>query len=261
MKRKRSSLPPNIHESFSDIALLMLTTFIFLMVVIMITSKLANENQLPKLKSDVKQLQKALANAKKDNQRLLGDMNSLISMTPESQMEQTLSAVSMGKSDRNRKDLDVFIKGLKNLPGKTLHLVVDATGSMHGVTTFMVPVLRVIVIRSGKRLDAITWFSDNRSETYRGTMGDMFDHLLDGAPFVGSDETIGRAFRDAARNAPAPGAYILIGDEPSTDRVHYFDIPSPVFTLPIGQSDPETNFAYKRIADKTGGKMLHINLK
>lgn len=261
MKKKRTSYPPNIHESFSDIALLMLTTFIFLMVVIMITSKLANENQLPKLKEDVEQLRKALASAKKDNQRLLGDMNSLITMTPESQMEQALSAVSLGKNDRNRKDLDVFINGLKKLPGKTLHLVVDATGSMHGVTTFLVPVLRVIVIRSGKRLDAITWFSDNRSETYRGTMGDMFDHLLAGAPFIGSDETIGKAFRDAARNAPPPGAYVLIGDEPSTDRVHYFNIPSPVFTLPIGQSDPDTNYAYQKIANETGGKMLHINLK
>ena len=178
MKKKHRSSPPNIHESFSDIALLMLTTFIFLLVTIMITSKLAEDNQLPKLKSDVAQLQKALNKAKQNNQRLLGNMNSLIAMTPESQMEQALSAVSMGKSDRNRKDLDVFLKGLKNLPGTTLHLIIDATGSMHGVTTFIVPVLRVIVIRSGKKLDAITWFSDNRSETYRGTMGEMFDHLL-----------------------------------------------------------------------------------
>jgi hypothetical protein len=261
MKKKHRSSPPNIHESFSDIALLMLTTFIFLLVTIMITSKLAEDNQLPRLKEDVEQLQKALDKAKQNNERLLGNMNSLISMTPDSQMEQALSAVSMGKSDRNRKDLDVFLKGLKNLPGKTLHLIIDATGSMHGVTTFIVPVLRVIVIRSGKELDAITWFSDNKSQTYRGTMGEMFDHLLDGAPFIGSDETIGRAFRDAARNAPVPGAYLLIGDEPSTDRIHYFNIPSPVFTLPIGHSDPETNYAYQRLADETKGKMLHIDLK
>lgn len=261
MKKHRSGFPPNIHESFSDLALLMLTTFIFLMVVLMLTSKLATENELPKLKRDVKELRKELNTAQKNNKRLLGDMNSMLNMTPTSQMEQALASVGLGKNDRNRKDLDVFIKGLRQLPGKTLHLIIDATGSMHGVTTFLIPVLRVIVIRSGKRLDAITWFSDNRSETYRGTMGDMFDHLLSGAPFIGSDETIGRAFRDAARNAPAPGAYLLMGDEPSTDRVHYFNIPSPVYTLPIGASDPDTNFAYQEIADKTGGKMLHINLK
>lgn len=261
MRKKRRSSPPNIHESFSDIALLMLATFVFLLVTIMITSKMAEQNQLPQLKQDVKQLQQQLQKAEQENQRLLGNMDKLANMTVEVQMEQALETAGLGKNSKNRKDFDLFVKGLKDLPGDSLHLMVDATGSMHGVTTFLIPVLRVIVIRSNKRLDAITWFSDGRSETYQGTMGDMFDHLMDGAPFIGSEETIGRAFRDAARNAPTPGAYLLIGDEPSSDRIHFFHIPSPVFTIPLGRNNPNTSWAYQQLADETGGKMLQLEFK
>ncbi len=227
----------------------------------MLTSKLAEDNQLPKLKQDVTDLNRALRAAEDKNKQLLGDMDKMLNSTSDSMMESALEAAGMGKSSRNRKDLDLFIEGLKDLPGKTLHLMLDATGSMHGVTTFIIPVLRVIVIRSGKELQAITWFSDNRSETYTGTMASMFDSMLDGAPFIGSDETIGKAFRQAAREAPAPGAYLLIGDEPSTDKINYFNIPSPVFTLPIGRDNPETNWAYQKLADETHGRMLHIELK
>ncbi len=261
MKKKRRSSPPNIHESFSDIALLMLATFVFLLVTIMITSKLAEENQLPQLKRDVAELSKALEKAELQNRNLLSHMDQLATMTMEAQMEQALENAGLGKNSKNRKDFDLFVKGLKDLPGESLHLMVDATGSMHGVTTFIIPVLRIIVIRSGKRLDAITWFSDGKSETYQGSMGSMFDNLMDGAPFIGSEETIGRAFRDAARNAAAPGAYLLIGDEPSQDRVHYFNIPSPVFTIPLGKNNPETTYAYQKLADETGGKMLQLELK
>ena len=261
MKRKRRSSPPNIHESFSDIALLMLATFVFLLVTIMITSKMAEDNQLPQLKKDVANLHQALDKAESQNRRLLSNMDKLATMTVEVQMEQSLEAAGFGKNDKNRKDFDLFVKGLKDLPGESLHLMVDATGSMHGVTTFIIPVLRVIVIRSGKRLDAITWFSDGKSETYQGSMGSMFDNLMDGAPFIGSEETIGRAFRDAVRNAPAPGAYIVIGDEPSRDRIHYFDIPSPVYTIPLGNNNPETTYSYQQLADETGGKLLQLELK
>lgn len=261
MRKKHRSSPPNIHESFSDIALLMLATFVFLLVTILITSKLAEQNQMPQLIKSVENLQAQLQKAEKDNARLKANMDTLVNMSADAQMEQALEAAGMGKGDRNRKDFDLFLKGLHDLPGDTLHLMVDATGSMHGVTTFIIPVLRVIVLRSGKELQALTWFSDGKTETYTGTMGSMFDKLLDGAPFIGSVETIGKAFRHAAREAPAPGAYILIGDEPSSDRIHYFNIPSPVFTLPIGRSNPDTNWAYQKLADETGGKMLHIELK
>ena len=110
-------------------------------------------------------------------------------------------------------------------------------------------------------MSALTWFSDNDMQTYMGTMGDMFDHFMQGAPFTGSNEYIGRAFRAAKEDAPRPGAYLLIGDEPSDDRITYSDIPSPVFALPLGRSDPDTEYEYGNIAKKTGGKMLHIYFK
>ena len=261
MKKPRRSSAPNIHESFSDMALLMLATFVFLLVTIMITSKLAEENQLPQLKEKVAQLSEELQHEEQKNQSLMSNMDKLATMSMDSQMEQALQAAGLGKNSKSRKDLDLFVQGLKDLPGESIHLMVDATGSMHGVTTFIIPILRIIIIRSGKRLDAITWFSDGKSETYQGSMGSMFDNLMDGAPFIGSDETIGRAFRDAARNAPPPGAYLLIGDEPSTDRIHYFDIPSPVFTIPLGKDNPETTYAYQKLADETKGKMLELELR
>ena len=258
MARKQRSSSTNIHESFSDIALLMLATFVFLLVTILITSKLAEENQLPKLKATVSDLEHKLENAQSINRRLLGDIDSMVNMTVESQMEHALQAVGLSKNSKQRKDFDLFVKGLQDIPGDSLHLMVDATGSMHGTTTFLIPVLRVIVIRSGKRLDAITWFSDNTAATYQGTMGEMFDNLMSGAPFVGSEETIGKAFRHAVREAAVPGAYLLIGDEPSDDRIHYFDIPSPVFTIPIGKQNPDTVWEFQKLADETGGKMLQL---
>jgi hypothetical protein len=132
---------------------------------------------------------------------------------------------------------------------------------MHGVSAFLVPILRLIATRSGKDISALTWFSDNNIQTYTGTMGEMFDDFMKGAPFTGSNEYIGRAFSEAKDNAPRPGAYLLIGDEPSDDSVIYSDIPSPVFALPLGRSDPDTEWEYSNIAEKTGGKMLHIYFK
>ena len=121
--------------------------------------------------------------------------------------------------------------------------------------------MRLIVIRANKELNAITWFSDNRAATSTGTMAEIFDNLMSEAPFVGSRETIGRAFRVAAKEAPVPGAYMLIGDEPSDDVIHYSGIPSPVFTLPMGRLDPATEEEYRSLASKTGGKMLNLNFK
>lgn len=260
MARKRRSAPPNIHESFSDIALLMLATFVFLLVTILITSRLAETYEAPKLKQAVKELQDKLAKSESDRERLSHDLDAMAGMSVEGQMEQALAAAGLD-SGKNHKDFDVFIKGLRDLPGDSLHLLVDATGSMHGVTDFLIPILRVIVIRSGKHLDALTWFSDHKAETYQGSMGEIFDQLLKGAPFVGADETIGHAFQYAAEHAPAPSAYLLIGDEPPSDRIVYFNIPSPVFTLPLGRDNPDTNWHYKTLAEKTGGKMLHLEFE
>ena len=234
--RKKST--SSIYESFSDLALMALGTFIFLFVTIVVTSKLTEMSEIPNLKDRIAKLEEQL------------------NTDPESQAQSILDAAGVG-----RKDFDLFIRGLKDIPGKDLHLVVDATGSMHGVSGFLVPILRLIATRSGKNVSALTWFSDNDVQTYTGTMGDMFDHFMEGAPFTGSNEYIGRAFHAAKADAPRPGAYLLIGDEPSDDSITYSDIPSPVFTLPLGRADPDTEWEYGNIANKTGGKMLHVYFK
>ena len=246
----------NVHESFSDVALLMLATFIFLLVTILITTRIAEENELPKLRKQVEMLQEQLQLAESDKERLKKNFKRVLITDPDSQLETILESASVG-----RKDFEMFVKGLKEIPGKDLHLVVDASGSMHGVSMFLVPILRLIVIRADKQLSAITWFSDSHAKTYQGTMGEMFDNLMSEAPFVGNRETIGRAFRVAAREAPPPGAYLLVGDEPSDDTIYYSEIPSPVFTLPMGRSDPDTDKEYRTLAQKTGGRMLHLTFR
>lgn len=258
--RKRKSLAPNTFESFSDIALLMLATFIFLLVTVLITSKLADNNQVPELKEELAKLKASLDNEQAKNRQLLGNLDSLANMSTSNQMELALQAAGLDKG-KNRKDFDLFVIGLKSLPGKTIHLMVDATGSMHGASSFLIPVLRVIVIRSGKQLTGISWFSDHKTETYSGSMGEMLDRLMGEAPFIGHEETIGKAFQDAATQARIPSAYLLIGDEPATDRINYFSIPAPVFTLPLGRDNPQTTWEYERLANKTGGKILHLNFQ
>ena len=252
--RKKST--SSIYESFSDLALMALGTFIFLFVTIIVTSKITEMSEIPLLKEKIASLEKQLKQSQSDKTRLKAEMDKIVETDPESQAESILKAAGIG-----RKDFDLFIRGLKDIPGKDLHLVVDATGSMHGVSGFLVPILRLIATRSDKFISALTWFSDNDVQTYTGTMGDMFDQFMMGAPFTGSNEYIGRAFHAAKADAPAPGAYLLIGDEPSDDSVVYSDIPSPVFTLPLGRSDPDTEYEYGNIAMKTGGKMLHIYFK
>lgn len=260
MKDRRKFAYTNIHESFSDVALLMLATFIFLLVTILITSRLAEEHELPRLKQELAELKSALQATSADKRRLMRELDDMAGMGTDAQIQRVLEAARLD-AGQGRKDFDLFIEGLRDIPGEDLHLVIDATGSMHGVSSFLIPILRVIVIRSGKHLDAITWFSNEQAQTYTGSMGEMFDRLMQGAPFIGSNETIGDAFRKAALNAKKPGAYLLLGDEPSDDRIFYLDIPSPVFTLPIGRANPTTLWEYQTLADKTGGKMLRLDFR
>ena len=260
MKDRRKFAYTNIHESFSDVALLMLATFIFLLVTILITSRLAEQHQLPRLKQEVEEMRAQLEDSRADKRRLMSELDTMAGMSTEAQIERVLETAQLN-SGSGRKDFELFIEGLRDIPGEDLHLVVDATGSMHGVSTFLIPILRVIVIRSGKHLDAITWFSNEEAQTFTGSMGEMFDQLMQGAPFIGNNETIGDAFRKAALNAKQPGAYLLLGDEPSDDRIRYLDIPSPVFTLPIGRENPTTLWEYETLANKTGGKMLHLHFR
>lgn len=260
MKRKRRNSESNIHESFSDLALMMLMTFIFLLVIILITSRTQESVEHPRIKKENAQLKEQLEELEQTNDRLYSELGDVSDAGSEAQLEQVLEAVGLNNA-KGRKDFDLFVKGLSEIPGKDLHLVIDATGSMHGVSGFLVPLLRVIVARTHKDVLAITWFSDGKAETYQGTMGEMLDSFIKGAPFVGGNETIGDAFIRAKENAPAPGAYILLGDEPSDDRIYYLDIPAPVFTIPIGRSDPNTWHEYNKLAEKTHGKLLQLTFQ
>jgi len=256
MRDRRQHSSASFYESFSDLAFLMLATFIFLLVTILITSRIAEQYQVPKLQ---KELSAALAKLKKsqgEKERLTTELGELMGTATDTQINKILQQASLGK-----KDFDLFVKGLSDIPGKDIHLIIDATGSMHGAAVFLIPVLRAIVIRSGKTLSATTWFSDGEADTYFGSMGYIFDQLMQGAPFIGTNETIGRAFTKARQAAKAPGAYILIGDEPSDDVIYYSEIPSPVFALALGNSNPSTIREYTKLSEKTGGKLLHMKFQ
>lgn len=256
MRKNRRSGYNNIYESFADVAFLMLATFIFLLVTILITSRVAENYQVPKLKESLASAEARLKQAQGEKEQLTAEIGELLGTATEVQISKVLDTAGVG-----RKDFDLFVEGLKAIPGRDIHLVVDATGSMHGAAPFLIPVLRVIALRSGKKLSATTWFSDGEADTYTGTMGHMFDQLMQGAPFIGNNETIGRAFTKALENAPVPGAYILIGDEPSDDIIRFSEIPSPVFTLALGNSDPNTIREYTELSEKTGGKILRMRFE
>lgn len=261
LRRRRGDASDNFYEIFSDMALLMLAAFVFLFALILISARLQGGDDQQQVHAEVEQLRQQLAEAEARNKQLQEEMTALAGTDVQEQMEQILDSVGLGHG-QGRHDFDMFVEGLRKLPGETLHLVVDATGSMHGVTTFLIPVLRVIAIRSGKRVSAVSWYGDRRTGTYQGSMGEMFDQLMQKAPFVGTDETIGHAFRSLAKDAPVPGAYLLIGDEPPTDTIRYHDIPAPVFTLPLGfDKDSRTKYAYQELSQKTGGRMLLLRFR
>ena len=262
MRSRRFSRNDSIYESFSDMALLMLATFVFLFVMILIVANIGGKTS-PEMMREIEDLKQQVAKEQKKNKRLLREMSMLSAMGGGGSSAQTkavLSSAGLGRG-MGRHDFDIFINGLRNLPGRDLHLVVDATGSMHGLTTFLIPVLRVIAYRSGKQISAVSWYADERVGTYRGTMGDMFDKLMMNAPFFGADETIGHAFSWLTAHEPAPSAYLLIGDEPPTDTIHYHAIPAPVYTLPLGVNNPDTKVAFRTFAEQTGGKMLQLKFQ
>jgi len=244
-------------------ALLMLATFVFLFAMILIVANIGGRTS-PEMMREIRELKTQLAKAKKDNKRLLEEMSTLASASSASSSEgetaRVLASAGLGRG-MGRHDFDMFVKGLRSIPGRNLHLIVDATGSMHGVTTFLIPVLRVIAFRSGKRISAVSWYADRRVGTFTGSMGDMMDKLMQNAPFFGADETIGHAFAYLAQHEAVPGAYMLIGDEPPTDTVHYHDIPAPVFTLSLSLNDSSTKVAFRTIARETGGRMLQLKFR
>ncbi|MDQ6972225.1 MAG: hypothetical protein Q9M30_06215, partial [Mariprofundaceae bacterium] len=217
MRRRQNLAGDNFYEIFSDMALLMLAAFVFLFALILVNAQLQGGGSAQNAR-DMQQLQEELDQAEQRNKQLEEEMNELAGADVKAQRDKVLASAGVSKG-KGKRDFDIFIKGLKDLPGKDLHLVVDATGSMHGVTTFLIPVLRVIAIRSGKHLSAVSWYADRRTGTFTGSMGAMFDKLMQSAPFIGADETVGHAFSKIAKDSPIPGAYMLIGDEAPTDTV------------------------------------------
>lgn len=259
--RRRQSTSDSFYEIFSDMALLMLAAFIFLFALIMINAQLQGGGHVRESQDEVNELKEALAKTQKKNEALQREVEALAGTDLQEQMKQIMASVGVN-TDRRRKDFDLFVEGLKKLPGTNLHLVVDATGSMHGVTTFLIPVLRVISIRSGKHLDAISWYADNQTGTFTGSMPEMLDQLLQEAPFMGAQETIGHTFDVISRESPVPSAYMLIGDEPPVDTMHYRQIPAPVFTLPLGTSNnANTVAAYRKLSEETGGRTLKLRFQ
>jgi len=275
MRSRRQSTQDNFYEIFSDMALLMLAAFVFLFAVILISARLTGGSSDSSMNQQLQQLQQqnqslqsenldgvvhlqaALQQSQQDYKALQQQMQRVY----QDRSEQILESVGLGKG-QGKKDFELFVEGLRKLPGKDLHLVIDATGSMHGVTTFLIPVLRVVALRCGKKVSALSWYADNRTGTISGAMGEMFDRLMQEAPFVGANESLGHAFANITANNPVPGAYLLIGDEPPADKIAYRAIPAPVFTLPLGvDHDATTKFAYKQLADETGGRMLQLRFQ
>ncbi len=250
----------NIYEIFSDMALLMLAAFIFIFSMMLVFAQMQGQGNSRETQEEVKHLQQQLEEAQQRIHQLQDELNTVAGADVQAQLMKVQASAGWAKG-KGKRDFDLFIQGLKALPGEDLHLVIDATGSMHGATSFLIPVLRLIAIRSGKKLSYVSWYGDRQTGTYHGTMGEMFDQLMKDAPFVGTEETIGHTFSEIGRNSPPPGAYMLIGDEPSTDTIHYHAIPAPVFTLPLGNHDSRTEVAFQRLAEYTGGRMLQIQLK
>ncbi|MDQ6951002.1 MAG: hypothetical protein Q9M26_05000 [Mariprofundales bacterium] len=255
-RRHRRDSPESIYEVFSDMALLMLAAFVFMFALVVIYTQSMHHGNSKQTVKQVKELKEHLASANARNVQLQNELSEMAGSDVQKQIARVLASAGLAQG-KGKHDFDMFIKGLKEIPGHNLHLVVDATGSMHGVTSFLIPVLRVIAIRSGKHISAISWYADRQVGTFHGTMGAMFDKLMQNAPFVGADETVGHTF-DVLDSGPVPGAYMLIGDEPPTDTVHYSSIPAPVFTLPLAINDSSTETAFQNIAKFTGGKMLQL---
>ncbi|MDZ4262589.1 MAG: hypothetical protein U1B30_09700, partial [Pseudomonadota bacterium] len=61
MKMKRRNSESNIHESFSDLALMMLMTFVFLLVIILITARTQESVEIPRLKKEAAEMKRQLA--------------------------------------------------------------------------------------------------------------------------------------------------------------------------------------------------------
>lgn len=205
--------------------------------------------------SVAQQLQAENQQLQQQIQQLQAELQKGVPPLPESYVAQARQSFGLGK-----RDFDLFIEGLKHLPGKDLHLVVDATGSMHSIKFFLRVLLMAIVAKSGKDITGLTWYANGMAETYHGTQAQMFDKMFAGAPFNGDQETMKHGFDTAVANSrPPPSAFLVLGDEPSNDGLPVFS-PSPIFSMPIG-TDPRLLRDFQALADLNGGKMLKMKIQ
>ena len=91
--RKKST--SSIYESFSDLALMALGTFIFLFVTIVVTSKMTEMSEIPLLKEQIATLEEQLKASQNDKKRLKQDMEKIVATDPESQMQAILDAAGV----------------------------------------------------------------------------------------------------------------------------------------------------------------------
>src|SRR3569833_1829425 len=94
--RKETS---TIYESFSDLALMTLGLFIFLFVIITITTQIAEKNELPKLRKQIAQhkQQLKLSEAEKEQQKKNKEKEN--DTEPENEASTILSAANVGRKD------------------------------------------------------------------------------------------------------------------------------------------------------------------
>src|SRR3569832_1135021 len=101
---KRRKDTSTIYESFSDLALMTLGLFIFLFVIITITTQIAEKNELPKLRKQIAQLEQQLKLSEADKERLKKNIKKKNNTETKNKTTNILSAANVG-----RKDFDLFI--------------------------------------------------------------------------------------------------------------------------------------------------------
>src|SRR3569833_2278587 len=101
---KRRKETSTINESFSDLALMTLGLFIFLFVIITITTQIAEKNELPKHRKQIARLEQQLKLSEADMVRLKKTIEKATVTVPEIEASTILSAAIVG-----RKDFELFI--------------------------------------------------------------------------------------------------------------------------------------------------------
>ncbi|PIV29778.1 MAG: hypothetical protein COS35_10125, partial [Zetaproteobacteria bacterium CG02_land_8_20_14_3_00_50_9] len=145
MYARQKASPDNFYEIFSDMALLMLAAFIFLFAVILISSRLTgegtsdsariNSNMKQQLAVQLEEVQQAKALLEIETQQGMAHLQKQLQIMAQenARLKQEAERVFEDHSDRildtaglghgkGKKDFDMFVEGLKKIPGTELHL-------------------------------------------------------------------------------------------------------------------------------------------